>query len=268
MVRPLSSRPPVIGAVSFLNTKPLIDGLENHSDIHLRLDVPARLLEDLLTGEVDLALCPVIDYQLSPEPLVVVPVGGIGCHGPTLTVRLFSRIPLSEVRRVASDTDSHTSVVLMRIVLHEMHGGRVEVEPLDSTSDHPETLLLIGDKVVTDEPDRNEYPHQLDLGEAWKKLTGLPFVFATWLALPDTPVGELAALLDRQRQANAERIDEIVSRHAGKLGWPEELARDYLGRMLRYAIGPEELAAVQHYWALAHQLGLIEHLRPLVRYAG
>ncbi len=273
MSRPLSSRKPVIGAVSFLNTKPLIDGLENNNDVELRLDVPARLLDDLLRGEVDIALCPVVDYQLSPEPLVMAPVGGICCDGPTLTVRLFSRVPFEQVERVATDADSHTSVMLMRIVLHMLYGTVVEIDPLDrsaldcSATDRPQTMLLIGDKVVATQPDPDAYPHQLDLGEAWKQGTGMPFVFATWLALPQTPLAELAELLSRRRLANADRIDDIVARHAGPLGWPDEQAGDYLKHKLGYAIGPEQLQAIRHYWSLAHEIGLIEHLRPLVRYA-
>src|SRR5688572_12720402 len=95
-----------IGCVSFLNSKPLIDGPEGDDALDVRFDVPSRLLDDLLSREVDIALCPVVDYQTSPVALSVVPVGGVGCDGPTLTVRLFSRRPLDRISLIHADTDS------------------------------------------------------------------------------------------------------------------------------------------------------------------
>ena len=94
-----------IGVVSFVNTLPLIDGLERLRDVELRCTVPSHLLAMLLDEEVDVALCSSIDYQLSAEPLVVLPVGLLGCDGPTLTVRLYSSVPIDEIDEVCRDTD-------------------------------------------------------------------------------------------------------------------------------------------------------------------
>ena len=110
-----------IGCVSYLNAKPLIEGLDNRTNPTVRFDVPSRLLDDLQAGNVDIALCPVVDYYRSPVPLRVVPVGGIGSRGPTLTVRLFSRIPLHAVDTVHADSDSHTSVLLMRVLMDKLY---------------------------------------------------------------------------------------------------------------------------------------------------
>src|SRR5947209_20212393 len=82
-----------IGSVSYLNAKPLIHGLENHDDVSLILDVPSKLLPGLRDQRFDIALLPVIDYQRL-DHLNIVPSGGIGCDGPTLTVRIFSRVPI------------------------------------------------------------------------------------------------------------------------------------------------------------------------------
>src|SRR5213596_2038238 len=169
-----------IGSVSYLNAKPLIYGLEDQDDLSLILDVPSKLLPGLREKRFDIALLPVIDYQRL-ENLNIVPSGGIGCDGPTLTVRIFSRVPIERIKTLACDTDSHTSVALARIILAEQFAIHPQLVDLLKDDDRPaEARLLIGDKVVCEEPPGFE--HQLDLGSAWKNLSGLPFVFAVWTA--------------------------------------------------------------------------------------
>ena len=208
----LLPRPVRVGVVSFLNTRPLIDGLDDLADLDLRYTVPSRLLDRLLEDEVDLALCSSIDYQRSAVPLVVVPVGLLGCEGSTLTVRLYSAGPLDRIDEVHCDTDSHTSIVLMQILLKELYGlepGVVSYDAHDPPREPPKAMLLIGDKVVTDAPPAIRYPHQLDLGAAWARRTGLPFVFALWLARRDADpalISTAAAVLDRQRRHNRQRL--------------------------------------------------------------
>lgn len=253
-----------VGCVSFLNSKPLIDGAEAVLGGPVRFEVPSRLLDLLLGGEVKIALCPVIDFQLSPKALKVVPVGGICCRGRTLTVRVFGRRPLSEVKRVYADTDSHTSVNLMRVLFKRLFGTVLQVLPLNEAgAAEPDCVLLIGDKVVTREPSRTVYPHQMDLGEAWHEMSGRPFVFATWLALAETELGDLPERLKALREGNAGRIDEIVKAYAGPLGWDAERAREYLGGLLHYEVGEAELGAIEAFWGEAHALGLIPALRPM-----
>jgi chorismate dehydratase len=264
-----------IGCVGFLNAKPLIEGLEGLADPVVRLDVPSALLADLERGEVDIALCPVIDYFRSHVPLVVVPVGCITSDGPTQTVRLFSRIPIGSITRVHADTDSHTSVALLRVLFDALQNRSLDVVPFDAlhevtrgrrTPEH-EAMLLIGDKVVTNAPPQETYPHQMDLGEAWKKLTGLPFVFAVWMARRGVDLNGLAEVLDRQRLLNAPRTDAIADRHAAGHGWEIDDARNYLGRVLNYAVGPLHLQAIERFAQMAARLGLIEHAGPLELYA-
>ncbi len=260
-----------LGCVSFLNAKPLIDGLVLGEHEHLDLAVPSRLLDGLENGQTDMALCPVIDFQRSKVPLVVVPVGGIGCDGPTLTVRLFSRVPLDRITQVYADTDSHTSIALLRVLLWRLHQVKpmlIDLPNVSSRSDWlhkqtPEAVLLIGDKVVTQRPEAAGYPYDVDLGDAWRNLTGLPFVFATWLARADAKLNDLPGKLNALRLANEQRIDDIVARHAGAAGWPHDLARQYLGHWLKYDIGPRQLQAMQLFWQYAHQAGVIGALRPM-----
>jgi chorismate dehydratase len=263
---------PTVGCVSFLNARPLIDGLDGLDSLRVLYDVPSALLEDLLAGGVDAALCPVIDFQTASEPLQLLPVGGIGCFGPTLTVRLYSRLPFDRLDRVHTDTDSHTSIVLMRLLLNDLYGVRPRLLDLpadridpeaQSNTGQPDAMLLIGDKVVTAAPPEDDYPHQLDLGQAWARLTGLPFVFAVWMCRRDAELGDLPDRLDTQRRTNADRTDRIAAEHAPSAGWPLDLARQYLGRFLRYQLGSTELRAIERFWRRAHELELIPRLRPM-----
>ena len=266
-----------IGCVSYLNAKPLIEGLddgdaaEGTTPTAVRYDVPARLLSDLEAGDVDIALCPVIDYHRAARPLSIVPVGGIGCDGPTLTVRLFSRVPIERITTVYADSDSHTSVALLRIVLANLYGIQpklVTFHAREHVAEHriaeaPEAMLLIGDKVVTDSPLAVTYPYQLDLGEAWQRMAGLPFVFAVWMARRDATLGDVPQRLATQRAANAQRIEAIVDKYAQRHGWPRELAQEYHAKVLRYEIGQRELQAIERFGELAARHGLIQSARPL-----
>ena len=255
-----------IGCVSYLNARPLIAGVEASPGVRVVSDVPSRLLDGLVSGRFDVALCPVIDYQTAATDLAIVPVGAIGSDGETLTVRVFSSRPLSRVTRIAVDGDSRTSVALLQLVFAELYGDLPRLDPLPAgpgprpLPPEADAILLIGDKVITGAP---ALPYQLDLGEAWKRLTGLPFVFATWMARASDDLGGLPELLRHCREANAHRIDDIVAGHAAAAGWPEDLARHYLGTILRYRLGQRELKAITTFWSRCRDAGLIAELRPL-----
>jgi len=262
-----------IGVVSFLNTLPLIDGLAALADVRLVSAVPSELIGLLLSGQVDVALCSIIDYQMSPEPLKILPAGLLGCDGSTMTVRLFSQVPLEGVRRIHCDTDSHTSVMLLRVLLHERHRIRPELVDFDARHHRtvegddvqwPEAMLLIGDKVVTDSTPAIRYPYQLDLGAEWKELTGLPFVFATWLARREIDCSAVGAVLDHQRRHNKERLEQFLRSGTTRHGWPIDLARSYLRDMIRFDWTDDMVRGVERFFALAHGMGLIRENRPLV----
>jgi len=249
-----------IGSVSFLNAKPLIHGLDQAEDLDLQLDVPSRLLSGLQENRFDLALLPVIDYQKMPG-LRFLTAGGICCDGPTLTVRIFSPVPIHQISTLSCDTDSHTSVALARILLGEIHNIRPEFIPLDqppSASHDPRTArLLIGDKVICEEP--KDFPHQLDLGQAWKQHTGLPFVFAAWMARPGVQLGNLPARLDQAKREGLQHIDQIIQRFAAPRGWPAPIAREYLTRYLQFDVTSRHLDAVRLFYKLAFTYSLIPH---------
>jgi chorismate dehydratase len=176
-------------------------------------------------------------------------------------VRVFSRVPPADVRRLFVDGDSHTSVALARVLWREMYGVELAIQPMTDRREpaDAEAVLLIGDKVVN---------HQLvgfeietDLGSMWKSLTGLPFVFAVWTApgLLDTEL--LSRKLEAARDAGVQSAAMIAADFGPGMGWPVELARRYLVNRLKFTIGERERLAMTRFFALAglHELVPNEH---------
>ena len=239
-----------VGCVNYLNARPLIEGLETHRPV--LFDAPSGLRAALVDGRVDAALCPVVDAVESPAPLSIIPSGAIGCADETLTVRLFARRPVAELEQIAVDPDSRTSVALLRVLLAERFGRRPALVPLAGRSPEPEALLLIGDKVVTDPPGP-AHRYGWDLGRAWRETTGLPFVFAAWMRRADVDPGDLPELLDSTRRRNADRRAAIAEKWAAHHGWPLELARRYLGSILRYELDDAARAGLDRFLELARR---------------
>lgn len=272
--------PTRLACVRYLNTLPLIEGLSKLRGCELIPTVPSRIADMVRAGEADLGLVSLVDAARHGD-LALIPAGMIGCDGPTLTVRLFSTVALDRVSTLHADTDSHTSVVLCQLLLRHLFGRSVSVidfdarervahgQPMAATSldeAWPETVLLIGDKVVTDAPPHERYPHQLDLGEAWKKLTGLPFVYAMWMCrqerAEEEAVQHAAAMLARQLRHNKTRMDWIVSARADEHRWPMDLAQRYLCSLLRYSVGTREREAVERFTSMASEAGLVPAWKP------
>ena len=277
-----------VGTVEYLNTVPLLRGLEYTAGLDLVRAVPSRIIDLLASDRVDIGLVSLIDVARSADPLAILPVGMIGCEGPTLTVRLFSDRPIEQIDRVWADTDSHTSVTLAKVLLKRLHGieppfvaydarERVATGPgTDAPAEGegaadggwPPAVLLIGDKVVSNSPPAVRYPHQLDLGEAWHGMTGLPFVYAVWACkadrLGDDEIRTAADLLDRARRRNTLRTDQIVNESADAHGWPVDLARTYLGDLLRYDLGHRELDGARAFLGMAADDGLCPRVDPIV----
>lgn len=251
-----------LGVVSFLNSRPLIDGLEADGRVQLSFAVPAELPGRLDGGAVDVALIPTVDVLRSGGRYRVVSDGCIGCDGETMTVRVFSQVPPDRVRTLWTDTDSHTSVALVRVLWRELYGRDLELRSLDVRATElagHEAVLLIGDKVV--DPGRGSYAYEVDLGGAWRQHTGLPFVFAMWaycspvaadprvgrsIFTADTAVPPAAwsALLSEARDRGVARAAEIAQRDGPAHGWPVALAERYLTRCLKYKLDARSVEGV------------------------
>ena len=258
-----------MGVVEFLNTQPIISGLECCASVSLTHAVPSRLVGLLERGDVDVALCSSIDYLRSSCPLVVLSAPSLGCCGPTQTVRLFSAVEFDSIEVVHCDTDSHTSVILLQILWRELYGRKIEVRPFDAASksmEWPESVLLIGDKVVSNAPPGEYYSNEIDLGEAWHDLTGLPFMFGLWLARADgEPEVHHAAMsvLDRQYRYNQLHIESLVARESKNRNWPAATVRAYFDSGMHYAFGPEQQEGLRRFYSLACSHELVQSPREL-----
>jgi len=248
-----------IGAVNYLNTKPLICDLESLApDAELLLDVPSRLADLLAEGQLDVALIPVIEY-FRAGTYTVVPDISIASRGPVLSVTLFSRVPWSEIRRVALDEGSRTSAALAQILLRKKYCVLPEVVPLplDRTAEEADAdaVLLIGDRAMR--ACLPGFAYAFDLGQEWHDWTGLPFVYAFWAVREGADLGPVEAALSEAKQRGLARVGQIAHEEAPRLGLDAGFCRRYLGNIIHFGLGPREQAGLRHYYRLAHKLSLV-----------
>ncbi len=247
-----------LGVVSFLNARPLFDSLVTCPEVALRYAVPSALEALLVGGEVDAALLPVVDCRRHRGQFEFVSDAGIACDGETMTVRVFLRAAPQDVDVLYVDSDSHTSIVLAQVIWRKQF-ARAPTLRRAAEGPLPEdcrAVLLIGDKVVTRPPER--FARQLDLGAAWKDLTGLPFVFAAWAAPSGADHTALGRLLESARDAGMREIPRLAREAGPRHGWPPALAEEYLGRRLRFVLGAEYWRGMELFLELAEREGLLE----------
>jgi chorismate dehydratase len=251
-------RPVRVGAVNYLNTKPLICDLEELApQAELVLDVPSRLADRLAEGQLDVALIPVIEY-FRAGGYTVVPDVAIASRGPVLSVTLFSRVPWTAIGRVALDAGSRTSATLTRILLARRYGVRPEVVPLPlegrAEDMDADAVLLIGDRAM--QSCLPGFAHAFDLGQEWFDWTGLPFVYAVWAVRPGVDLHGVDEALIEAKRRGLGRCGVIAQREAPRLGLDPGFARRYLANILHFDLGPREQAGLHHYYMLACELGL------------
>ncbi|RKU20169.1 hypothetical protein C6500_09440 [Candidatus Poribacteria bacterium] len=266
-----------VGAVSFLNTKPLIYPLLNEeiqTDIALSVDVPSRIAALLSKGELDVGLIPIIEY-FRANPLdaqyCILPNISIASHGSVKSIQLFSRVPIPEIQRIGLDTNSRSSIALLKILLAEKYRispafttCRPTVNPktaLQDRQDPPfDAILLIGDPALRH---LGSTEYNLDLSEAWYKLTGLPFVYACWVARTEVQLGNLSEVLLESKARGIAQIPEIARIEARKLGLPEKLCRNYLQQHIKYDLDEPAIKGLELYYKYAVQNDLAPPCRGL-----
>jgi len=262
-----------IGAVNYLNSKPLVYGLsELAPEARITFDLPSRLADSLAAGRLDVALVPSVEFfRLAGSR--VVSDACVACRGPVLSVKLHFRVPPGEVRRVALDEGSRTSAALTQILLAEMCDVRPMWEPLP-IGDGPETttadaVLLIGDRAIGGDARgiargarsgergaRDGACEVWDLGETWVQWTGLPFVFAMWVARADADAAGMAEVLNAARDQGVRSLKVIAEREAPLVGISEDVAHGYLRDNLHFAIGAKERAGLRRFYDLCVKHGL------------
>jgi chorismate dehydratase len=255
-----------IGAVSYLNARPLVVGLEHRRDrFAVRYDLPSTCAQLLHAGEIDLGLIPSIEY-LRGDGYAIVPDCAVASDGPVLSVAIFTKVPMAQVQSIALDLSSRTSVALTRVMTAKYFG--IEPRFLDDGPDlermvsHADAALLIGDPALFAEY-RKLGLEKIDLGQAWKDFTGLPFVYACWVGRAGALGAVDVVALQRARGDGASRPEAVAAAF-----FPDEPERAaiggaYLRDNIRFRLGEREQAGLERFFALAAEVGVVPRNQPL-----
>ena len=255
-----------IGAVSYLNTKPLVFGLEESAGfVDLTFDLPSRLAAQLSAGTLDLALIPAVEY-FRHESYRIVSDACIACRGPVLSVKLFSRVAPEDIQTLAMDEGSRTSAALVQILLWRQFGIRPTVSALpigqglsDASAD---AVLLIGDRAIHAEGDG--FTEVWDLGDTWCRTTEMPFVFAMWVARDLHPeLGRVERILEDARDAGLAHLATIAELEGPAVGMDSLECLSYLRDNLHFKLGPWERRGLEAFYDLAARMGLVPANREL-----
>jgi chorismate dehydratase len=254
---------PRVCAVSYLNTVPLVWGLQHAPETHsslrdsfdLRFAMPSECADQLATGQADIGIVPVI--EMARQGLDYFPGAGIACHGPVRSILLVSKVPFREIRTMATESGSRTSAMLAQVILAERFGVRPQVfshpANLAEMLGKADAALLIGDAALRVDP--ATLPFQtLDLGAEWVAMTGLPMVFAVWAGRRQVvrePYGQI--FLESCRYGLA-HVDEIVAAEAPARQFSEDLVRRYLTRHIVFELGEKDYEGMRLY--IRHALAI------------
>ena len=239
-----------VGCVQYLNAKPLIHGYDGP----VVFDHPSALARDLARGALDVALVPIFEALRDPRYLIADGVA-IASDGPVFSVFLAHRGPLAEVRTIALDPASLTSVHLLQVLLAEYHGLRPQCVDAAIFRGIADAELLIGNQAIDFRHEHAETHQFLDLGEEWKRCTGLPFVYAPWLLRGDLENARAAAEeLRALGRAGVARIGEIVRAETFR---DAAFRERYLTQHIRFDLGAREKAGIGKFRELLGKHGFI-----------
>lgn len=263
-----------VGAVSYLNTKPLVEGLDNYplhglsSNVELTFDLPSKLADQLASAQLDVALIPAVEFFRGHQ-YTVLSDACIASIGPVWSVRVLFRVPPSQVKTLALDEGSRTSAALTQILLNEKYHVRPECVPLpidscwqDSSAD---AILIIGDRAM--QPIEGDWTDNWDIGQQWREWSGSPCVFAMWVARTGFESTELAEILSRTRDHGLAMAEQIAAREAKAYGLSYQMCLRYFREFLHFHLGIEERQGLEKFYAAAVRLGLAPAGRAPFRYA-
>ena len=257
-----------LGAVAYLNARPLVYGLELKSSLFsIRFDAPSKCAALLHENAIDLGMIPSIEYLRGHEPYRLVPGIAIASDGPVASVALFCRAPLDQVRSIAADISSRTSNALLRILCVERFGIDPELVPMAPDAAtmlrRCDAALIIGDPALFLD-DAAAGVRKVDLGDEWTAMTGLPFVWAFWAGRSGAITPSATAALAAARDAGVAASDRIADEYCGRDR--AALGRSYLRDNIRYVLGEREEAGLRRFYELARAHDLVEATRPIAAF--
>lgn len=252
-----------VGAVQYLNARPLVYRLEKQTDLFsLQFDVPSKCAAQLHERAVDLGLIPTIEYLRSSE-YQVVPDISVASIGAVSSVALFTTRPTQAIRSIAIDTSSRTAVALLRILCAKWF----EIEPkfhsmapdLDLMLKRCDAALLIGDRALFTEHETVADLDKVDLGEEWTAMTGLPFVWAFWVGRKNVVKVEHFEALRSARDSGTKVLDVIAAEYGPDDEDKVEIARNYLHENVRFDLTEDGCEALKRFYSLALDIGLVQN---------
>jgi predicted solute-binding protein len=250
-----------IAGISFLNSRPLLAGLEAgiEAPFAYRLDTaaPSACARALATGEVSAALVPVAALPALPG-VEAVPGLGIACRREATSVLLVSKVPPGEIRTLVADAASRTSVTLARLLLAERWGCRPRLigasSPVGALGTRADAAVMIGDPALLLRGSTGLL--EIDLGAAWVEWTGRPFVFAVWAMRRSAPAG-FGDLLERSLAWAESRWDELLPGWAAAHRVAAAAATRYLRETLHFRLGEAEDGALVEFLSRAAAAGVL-----------
>ncbi|PYP29355.1 MAG: hypothetical protein DMD49_13230 [Gemmatimonadetes bacterium] len=257
-----------LGRIGYINCYPVygaIDGGAVTAPAELVTGTPAELNDLLIAGELDVSVISAIEYARHARDLVLLPDLAISCDGPVQSVALFSKLPVARLDQatVLLTASSRTSVALLELLCREVWHvrprfaqARAEASDLDALAGLPhDGVLVIGDPaLLLAARGKATYPHRVDLGDAWKRWTGLPFVFAVWAARRTAdPIHE--ALLAARAWGLA-HLDVLAERATRATGVPSDECRAYFAG-LDYALSYKHLAGLTDFFRRLAAQGIV-----------
>jgi len=251
------------------------------ANFEIEYTVPSKCANALAAGTADIGIIPVFTYAEIPN-LVVVPDVAIASRGAVRSILLISKKPLEEVRTVAVDTSSRTSVALTQVMLTKWYGGKRQLVPTDpdvnNMLEHCDAALLIGDPalMISEKPSTldnaggNGELYVFDLAELWVQKTGKPFVFAVWAvreqALRECKPGvDVAEIFQHSRDCGLlpRNVETIAREWSPRLGLEEQAIRDYLMQNIHYKLDDSCMEGLETFFEYSKECGLIGRLPQL-----
>ena len=276
-----------LGAVGYLNARPLVFGLDRSPRFTVRYDLPSECARLLQAGDIDLGLIPSIEY-LRDDSYRIVPDLAIASRGPVASVALFSTRPMGDVRSIVMDTSSRTSVALARVLCARLFKIQPAIDAqrpdLNAMLARGDAALVIGDKAllwdnegVRLKPDTTygnatygnatnvdvRQVQKIDLGEAWTSMTGLPFVWAFWAGPAGVVTAEDVRALQAARDAGVDHSDDVAREYFRDAPQHQNLGARYLRDNIKYHLGADECAGVELFYRYAAEAGLVPATRGL-----
>ena len=256
-----------LGAVGYLNARPLVYGLAALPRFSVRYDVPSECARLLHEGAIDVGLIPSIEY-LRGGPYWIAPDLAIGSRGPVASVAIYTTRPMRDVRSIALDTSSRTSVALVSVLCAKLFKIQPALEQrgpdLRDMLAHSDAALIIGDNALLldhkSEVRSLKYDvEKIDMGEAWSTLTGLPFVWAFWAGRPGVLEAHDVEALQRARDAGITRSDAIAREYFPDSTTRQAAGAAYLRDNIKYHLRDEERAGLETFYRYALEAGVVEH---------